>query len=81
MVKSCEADDGYAKRYWEESGVIMVKCPVCGLVHEVVDIGGKNICVLCMTRAELMVPAGPEDCPVGCTLYPVNKSNFKGEGT
>lgn len=75
-----EEHNKFAKQYWEETGATMVKCPGCGWVHFISDDprSGNN-CFLCSKPARFMVPAGHKDCPVGCTLQPVNRQNFKGE--
>ena len=65
-------------QFMKDSDIEMVKCPACGWVHFVCEDGnGNDVCFRCAKPAKLMVAASYEDCPLGCTIQPVNMRNFE----
>jgi len=74
-----ETYDEFAKRYWDEMKIELIKCSKCGWVHFLADDEkGRDSCFFCRSDAkEIMIPANYNDCPVGCTLSPINRRNYE----
>ena len=57
----------------------MIKCSHCGWVHFLSDDEEAKVnCFFCSCRVAYMRPAGPEDCPIGCTLAPISRVAYEG---
>ena len=50
-----------------------VKCTACGWVHFIVEKGGYDNCFHCGLAGQAMLPTKTHDCPIGCTIQPINR--------